>query len=150
MAASRAIARTQPHGRPRRAAVAVAALGLMMISNVALATAANPSVPGDALYRLDRAYESLGRLVGWAGDIRSERIDEAAIVAARGDRTTALDLVREALEGIDGEGEAAAALALIESLSEAGADSGQIADLLDIARSAADEAERTGGVVDGS
>ncbi len=86
----------------RRAAVVAATAMVFAISNVALAAVADPSAPGDALYGVDRAYESITAPIGLAGDLPSERLDEAATATTRGDRASAVQLVSEALSDIEG------------------------------------------------
>ena len=84
-----------------------AAIGLAAVSGlgVAGAAAANDAAPGDLLYGVDQALESVGILDGGT----PERLGEAQQVLAQGDVDTALDLVVEALED-DGDDEAAASL----------------------------------------
>lgn len=101
--------------RPRRALVASVAAALLAVSNVALAQVANPAVPGDAMYSIDRAYERLSDLLGGGGHA-AERLDEAAVVAARGDAVTALGLVVEALTDSDGAADVERARELIAGL----------------------------------
>lgn len=86
-----------PVRRPRRAIVAIAATALMGLSNVALATAANPSAPGDMLYGVDRAYESLGSAVGLGGTHAAERALEVRALVERGASSQALEHVIETL-----------------------------------------------------
>lgn len=82
---------------PRRVVVALVTTVLMGVSNVALAAAANPSIPGDPLYGLDRAYESVGAAVGLSGSHASERATEVLALQERGKSAEALDLVQETL-----------------------------------------------------
>lgn len=86
--------------RPRKAVVAIASVGLLGISNVALAAGANPSVPGDTLYGLDRAYEQVLDMVGLGGSHVAERLQEIDVLAQRGDLTGAAALVEETLASI--------------------------------------------------
>lgn len=87
-----------PHvGRPRKAVVALAAVGLLGISNVALAASANPAVPGDTLYGVDRAYEQVADFVGFGGPRVAERLQETGVLVERGELGMALDLVQETL-----------------------------------------------------
>ena len=86
-----------PSKPTRRVVVAVATTVLMGVSNVALATAANPAVPGDPLYGLDRAYESIGAAVGFSAVHASERASEVLVLQERGRSSEALDLVQETL-----------------------------------------------------
>lgn len=82
---------------PRRAIVAIATTVLMGVSNVALANVADPAVPGDALYGLDRAYEQVGSLVGFSNTHAGERAAEVLVLQERGKSAEALDLVQETL-----------------------------------------------------
>lgn len=97
-AARRALLNPTPaRRRPRRAIAAIVATALMGISNVALATAADPAVPGDALYGVDRAYESIGSAVGFDGTHAAERANEVLVLQERGQSTEALQHVIESL-----------------------------------------------------
>ena len=139
-AMSRADARSRRSSSPRvarRLAPVLAATMVFGISNVALAAAANPSVPGDALYGVDRAYERIGALLG-AGGFELERLDEAAAVLERGEPSVALGLVEEALSAADGTADAEAARNLADRLSNSGAvSSDAVSDLVEIARGVA-------------
>ena len=107
------------------------------ISNVALAAAANPSLPGDALYGVDRAYERIGALLG-AGGFQLERLDEATAVLERGEPSVALELVEEALSTADGTADAQAARDLADRISNSDAvSSDAVSDLVEIARGVA-------------
>lgn len=93
-AARRALLNPTPaRRRPRRAIAAILATALMGISNVALATAADPAVPGDALYGVDRAYESIGSAIGFDSTHAVERADEVLVLQQRGQSSEALDHV---------------------------------------------------------
>lgn len=83
--------------KPRRLVIAIATTALMGVSNVALAAAANPAAPGDALYGVDRAYESVGNAVGISGSHTTERADEVLVLRERGKSAEALELVQETL-----------------------------------------------------
>lgn len=89
-----------PIRRPRRAIVAIAATALMGVSNVALAAAANPSAPGDMLYGVDRAYESIGSAVGFGGTHATERAVEVHALIERGQSSEALEHVIETLTAL--------------------------------------------------
>jgi hypothetical protein len=69
----------------------------MGLSNVALANVADPAVPGDALYGLDRTYEQIGSLIGLDDVHATERASEVLVLQARGESAAALDLVQETL-----------------------------------------------------
>ncbi|MGC2239525.1 MAG: hypothetical protein WA726_01660, partial [Acidimicrobiia bacterium] len=85
------IAETTPNltRRPRlRQRVATVMATLALIGGTGgVALAANAAVPGDALYGVDRALESIG--VGSGGSL--ERVEEARALSARGDTAMALD-----------------------------------------------------------
>ncbi|MDH4307787.1 MAG: hypothetical protein OEX04_09930 [Acidimicrobiia bacterium] len=136
MAAMRA-----PSKSPRRAVVALATVGFMSISNVALATAADPAAPGDALYGVDRAYERIGASLGIGGDHRFERLTEAAVVLAAGDAATALSLVQESLSGLLDDPETARAmLAQLENGADVSLLQSQVRLMVEIARNSAETA----------
>ncbi len=99
---------------PRKRAIALLVVGLLGVSNAALAQVSDPSVPGDTLYRIDRAYEKLTALVG--SDHASERLDEASVMAARGQAVESLALVREALSDESGRADVDRARALIDQV----------------------------------
>jgi hypothetical protein len=106
--------------RPRKTLVAIAAAILLTTSNVALAAVADPSSPGDGLYRIDRLYERIVDLVGESN--RSvERLDEAAVMLERGRASEALALVREALTDSEGAADIDRARQLISGVG-AGSD----------------------------
>jgi hypothetical protein len=86
--------------RPRRTVVVVATTVIMGLGNTALAAAANPAVPGDLLYGVDRAYEQVGDVFGIGGTHVGERFDEAGELIERGRSADALALVQEILQGI--------------------------------------------------
>ena len=90
-------AMSSPARRPRRAVVAVVTTALLGVSNVALATTADPSAPGDALYGVDRAYERVVDFAGLGGPRVSERLQETTVLVERGDLGAALELVQETL-----------------------------------------------------
>lgn len=85
---------TQPRGAlvVRRI---VLATGMAVFLNIGLAAAANPSIPGELLYPIDRAYE---RLTGFFGvDHRGERIHEAAQLAGSDRQPEAIQLLMDTL-----------------------------------------------------
>ena len=96
-AASRALLNPTPVRRPRRALVAIVATALMGVSNVALATAADPAVPGDTLYGVDRAYEAIGSAVGFDDTHAAERAAEVAVLQERGESAMVLEHVQNTL-----------------------------------------------------
>ncbi len=86
--------------RPRRTVIAITTTVLMGVGNAAMAAVANPAVPGDALYGLDRAYEQVGDVFGIGSTHVAERFDEAGVLVERGRAADALKLVQETLQGI--------------------------------------------------
>jgi hypothetical protein len=89
------------------------ALSLFAGANAGLAIAAHGSLPGDELYFFKRAYERVGPFIGFDVDTRLERLEEAVVLAHRGDVPRSLSLTEEALaefEGIDAYREALEAL----------------------------------------
>ncbi len=91
-----------PALRPgRRLAPALALTAAFFVANVGLAFAANGSAPGDTLYAVDRAYERIAGAVGLADESPEERLDEAAVVAARGEPRRAVIQTGRALRALD-------------------------------------------------
>ena len=135
--AQRAVSRALSPGvrRPRKALIALVATGLLGVSNVALATTADQAVPGDALYGLDRAYESVVDLVGLGGPRVSERMQETGVLVERGHLAEALALVQETLTRVLESDDPQAALAEFEA--EVGAQPDVVAALVTLAQSTA-------------
>ena len=131
-------AMSTPSRRPRRAFVALVTTGLLAVSNVALAATADSSVPGDALYGLDRAYEQVVDLTGFGGPRVSERLQETNVLIERGDLGAALDLVQETLgkvlESDDPDAEFQTLVAGLEGAPGAVSEL-VLADLVGVARS---------------
>lgn len=102
LAAQRAVrSAMSPHAnRPRKLVVALVVTGLLGVSNVALAAVADPAVPGDALYNVDRAYERFVDFAGFGGPRVTERVFETGVLVKRGNLGVALDLVHETLANI--------------------------------------------------
>ena len=74
------------------------ALGLLAVSNVALAAVADDAVPGDFLYVMDRGYEwALDRF--GPNDRTRERLAESAVLEDRGDPQGAIAFLQEELAG---------------------------------------------------
>lgn len=97
--AARAIARARrPRGLPRWAAAA-ASTSFLVVSVAGLGVAADGAVPGDALYRVDRAVESVSDAFGVGGDRSVERLEEIIALAERGDVERAAATAVEVLEG---------------------------------------------------
>ena len=98
-AAQRAVrsAMTPDLRRPRKAVVVLVTTALLGVSNVALAATADPAIPGDALYRVDRAYEQLADLAGLGGTHLTERLAETGALVEQGRLAEALALVQETL-----------------------------------------------------
>ena len=94
------------HASPwRRRVSAAVALAVVSGFGVAGAAAADEAAPGDALYGIDRALETVGILNGGTG----ERLEEAKKLLDNGDVDAALQLVSDAIES-DGNNEAATGL----------------------------------------
>jgi len=109
---------------PRLAPAAVAAILLFAMTGVAVAS--DSSVPGDALYGIDRALERIG--IGDGGT--SERLEEASILTENGDSAEALELLADSL-GTESSEAANALLRASERIREnQGADS-EVADMLE-------------------
>lgn len=83
--------------RPRKAVVVLVTTALFGISNVALAATADPAIPGDALYGIDRAYERVADLAGLGGPRVTERLAETGALVEQGRLAEALELVQETL-----------------------------------------------------
>ena len=103
--------------------VAVSAFGVVG------AAVANEAVPGDPLYGVDKALESVGILNGGT----TERLQESQVLASRGDVEGAVALTVKALDE-DGQNEAAVALeravAAVESQSSGGDVRSQVSGML--------------------
>ena len=132
-AARTALHTPSPRRAPRRTVVAIAATLLMGVSNVALATVADPAVPGDTLYGVDRAYERVGSLIGFDDTHASERASEVLVLQERGKSAAALDLVQETLSRLLESDDPEAAVS--EFTAGLGQDvSDKVDELLDVAR----------------
>lgn len=83
--------------RPRKAVVVLVTTALFGVSNIALAATADPAIPGDALYGVDRAYERVADLAGLGGPRVTERLAETGALVERGHLADALELVQETL-----------------------------------------------------
>lgn len=131
------VARAFNTSRPsRKRLVAALAVGMIGVSNVALARMADPAIPGDSLYAIDRAYEKLTALVG--SDHAGERLDEASAMAARGEASSALALVREALTDETGAADVEKARVLVSEMGSAELSpefSAALDSLIEVARS---------------
>lgn len=83
--------------RPRKAVVVLVTTALFGVSNVALAATADPAIPGDALYGVDRAYERVADLTGLGGTRVTERLAETGALVEQDRLAEALALVQETL-----------------------------------------------------
>lgn len=83
--------------RPRKAVVVLVTTALFGVSNVALAATADPAIPGDVLYGVDRAYERVADLAGLGGPRVAERLSETGALVEQGRLAEALNLVQETL-----------------------------------------------------
>lgn len=112
-------------GWRRRVATIGFVVGSLLSGNVGLAAAAQPAVPGDALYPIDRAYERLAAFVGIGGDQAEERLQEAIELSRRGEIELALDTARSGLESLDGPLEDPGLIEAVEALNEASTVAGE-------------------------
>lgn len=83
--------------RPRKAVLVLVTTALFGVSNIALAATADPAIPGDPLYGVDRAYEQVADLTGLGGPRVTERLAETGALVEQGRLTEALELVQETL-----------------------------------------------------
>ncbi len=93
--AARAIARVEAR-RPRRArlvAAIVSSAAFAVVSVTGVGAIADQAVPGDSLYPVDRAYESISRAIGRDVDRTQETLEEALVLAQRGDKLRAVNHV---------------------------------------------------------
>jgi hypothetical protein len=97
--------------RPRTIAAAAA---ILVLGNAGLAAAADGAVPGDLLYPVDRAYESIGAALGFHVGGSAERLDEAQVLLERGNVSAAIETAAATL----GDGLAAEALELTTSADD--------------------------------
>lgn len=67
---------------------------------VALGAASSSSLPGDALYGVNRAYESIGARVGFVNPVE-RRLNEVIALADRGDAVLAAQVAGEALAELE-------------------------------------------------
>lgn len=84
-----------------RVATVAATLILFAAFNVGLAIATGGAVPGDDFYFLKRAYERVGPVIGFEIDTRVERLEEAVVLAHRGQVPTSISLTEEALRDFE-------------------------------------------------
>lgn len=82
--------------RSRRLILVLATAVILAVSNVGLATVADPAVPGDFLYPFDRGYEWARDLFG-ASDRTPERLQESAELNQRGETGRAIEFLQELL-----------------------------------------------------
>lgn len=109
---------------PRLAPAAVAAIFLFATTGVAVAS--DSSVPGNALYGIDRALERIG--IGNGGDV--ERIEEASVLTEQGDAVEALELLAETFD-LESSQAADALLRASQRIRENAAANAEVADMLD-------------------
>ena len=74
----------------------LATVGLLLVSNVGLASVSDGAAPGDFLYPLDRGYEWAGDRFG-AADRTLERLTESVVLTQRGEADEAIELLRSEL-----------------------------------------------------
>src|SRR5690606_17802627 len=75
-----------------------AGLAVLVVANLGTAALADSAVPGDFLYPVDRAYEELADLVGFGGDRGEERLEEATVLADRGELLAAVDHIADHID----------------------------------------------------
>ena len=97
--AARALARVEarPHRRARLVAAIVSGSAFAIVSVTGVGAIADQAVPGDSLYPVDRAYESISRVIGRDVDRTQERLEEALALVQRGDRVAAANHVNSEL-----------------------------------------------------
>jgi hypothetical protein len=110
---------------PRLAPAAVAAI-LLLTAMTGVAVASDSSVPGDALYGIDRALERIG--VGDGG--AAERIEEASILTDNGDNAEALELLAETFD-LESSEASDALLRASQRIRDNAAANAELADMLD-------------------
>lgn len=111
LAPSSRLRHRRPLGTLRRRAATVAIAATVVLGGTSgLAMAADGAKPGDALYGLDRALESVG--IGAGG--QHERLTEAEALVGAGEVQLGLEHAAEALTGED-DGSASASTALREA-----------------------------------
>jgi hypothetical protein len=99
--AARAVARARHiPGRSHRVAAVVVGSAFTLVVLSAVAIAADSAVPGDILYPVDRAVEALGL----DRERLEERLEEAIVLADRGDRDRMVLLAREVLDEVNRTG----------------------------------------------
>ncbi|HEX6219669.1 MAG TPA: hypothetical protein VF115_01100 [Acidimicrobiia bacterium] len=108
---------------PRLAPAAVAAILLFAMTGVAVAS--DSSVPGDALYGIDRALENIG--IGDGG--AAERLEEASTLTENGDSAAALDLLAETFDPQSSQA-ADALLRASERVRQGGGGNSDVAEML--------------------
>lgn len=98
--AASAMLRSRPQPVHHRWPVLAAAAAAALISVVGVGAIADRAVPGQVLYPLDRAYESVGQAIGLRQNRSVERLVEALALLERGESVNAVQLVDEALTEI--------------------------------------------------
>lgn len=88
--AQRAMARAAARPARRTLAVAVTASAFAVVSVAGLGAAAEQALPGEPLYTIDRAYESVSDIVRGPVDRSEERMLEALKLLDRGNRELAI------------------------------------------------------------
>lgn len=117
--AFRAISAARRPSGSRLWVIGLATIGLLVISNVALAAIANSAAPGDLLYSLDRGYEWLSDRFG-ADDHSDERIEEAEELISEGEPALAVLLLTEALASLGSDEALQAAIVAAQAANSAG------------------------------
>ena len=95
--------------RARRVVIALVGTAVLVPVMTAVGVLADPSVPGEILYPVDRAYESAASLIGIDTSRSEERLGEALTLLDRGQTVEAAELIEVAIvevskeTGVDGE-----------------------------------------------
>ncbi len=87
--------------------MAFASVGFILFGNIGIAAASNSAVPGDLLYPVDRAFESVAGVFGVDVGGATERLEEAAVLIGRGQFDAAIKPIAAAAADLDDEAAAA-------------------------------------------
>lgn len=98
VAAMRAVGAARRQRARRLPRLVFAGLAVVVVANLGTAALADSAVPGDLLYPVDRAYEEVADLVGLGGERNEERLDEATVLADRGELLAAVDHIADHID----------------------------------------------------
>ena len=96
---SRALARALSRSPRRRLVAAIAGTAFGVVAVAAVGAVADNAVPGEALYAVDRAYETVGNVIGGDADRTEETLSEVQELLVRGDRVRAIAHITTELPG---------------------------------------------------